>query len=229
MSDVSLEITRKTINVTMNRVPVASGESTGDMLASVYDPQTIYDDVFDRTNHTGTQEASTISDFDTEVENNSVVAANTSKLSGIEAGAEVNNISDANATDLTDGGDTALHAHTESIGIVISAYGADIEAATGVAYFDMPYAFTVTEVYGTMGVAPVGSSAIFDINEGGTSILTDLITVETGEVSSKTATTQPSLNDTSLASGARITFDIDQIGAGTAGQEVLIFLVGYRS
>jgi hypothetical protein len=34
-----------------------------------------------------------------------------SKLSGIEAGAEVNNISDANATDLTDSGDTALHYH----------------------------------------------------------------------------------------------------------------------
>lgn len=33
------------------------------------------------------------------------------KLAGIEAGAEVNNISDANATDLTDGGDTTLHTH----------------------------------------------------------------------------------------------------------------------
>jgi hypothetical protein len=34
-----------------------------------------------------------------------------SKLSGIETGAEVNNISDVNATDLTDGGDTTLHKH----------------------------------------------------------------------------------------------------------------------
>lgn len=33
------------------------------------------------------------------------------KLSGIEAGAEVNNISDVNATDLTDGWDTTLHTH----------------------------------------------------------------------------------------------------------------------
>lgn len=33
------------------------------------------------------------------------------KIAGIEAGAEVNNISDANATDLTDGGDTTLHDH----------------------------------------------------------------------------------------------------------------------
>lgn len=34
------------------------------------------------------------------------------KLTGIEAGAEVNNISDTNATDLTDGGATTLHKHS---------------------------------------------------------------------------------------------------------------------
>lgn len=34
------------------------------------------------------------------------------KLAGIETGAEVNNISDANATDLTDAGDSALHFHS---------------------------------------------------------------------------------------------------------------------
>ncbi len=61
-----------------------------------------------RANHTGTQAASTISDFDTEVANNTAVAANTakntypsadaSKLAGIAAGAEVNVQSDWNAT-----------------------------------------------------------------------------------------------------------------------------------
>ncbi len=35
-----------------------------------------------------------------------------SKLAGIESGAEVNNLSDANATDLTDGGDSSLHYHS---------------------------------------------------------------------------------------------------------------------
>lgn len=158
-----------------------------------------------RANHSGTQTASTISDFDTEVSNNTDVAANTSarhaavtvsdtssidftltgqqisaavipggvshsgladlnstnyyhltqanhtdltdggdstlhyhaadrnadnhssgstnkvftateqtKLAGIETGAEVNNISDVNATDLTDGGETSLHTHAFS-------------------------------------------------------------------------------------------------------------------
>jgi len=38
-------------------------------------------------------------------------ATEQTKLVGIEAGAEVNNISDANVTDLTDGGATTLHSH----------------------------------------------------------------------------------------------------------------------
>ena len=84
--------------------------------------------------------ASQISDFDTEVSNNTDVSdsfkkssdtlddisngttyvkshndytdTEKTKLSGIEAGAEVNNISDTNATDLTDGGNSTLHYHS---------------------------------------------------------------------------------------------------------------------
>jgi hypothetical protein len=41
----------------------------------------------------------------------SFTTADETKLDGIEAGAEVNNISDANVTDLTDGGTTTLHNH----------------------------------------------------------------------------------------------------------------------
>lgn len=40
-----------------------------------------------------------------------ITADERAKLSGIEEGAEVNNISDANAADLTDGGETILHTH----------------------------------------------------------------------------------------------------------------------
>ena len=69
----------------------------------------------------GSIDASDIDNFDTEVSNNSDVAANTAKrtypsddetkLAGISDGAEVNNISDADASDLTDGGTTTLHNH----------------------------------------------------------------------------------------------------------------------
>jgi hypothetical protein len=47
---------------------------------------------------------------DLQTDNNFTDALKT-KLDGIEAGAEVNNISDTNVTDLTDGTDTTLHTH----------------------------------------------------------------------------------------------------------------------
>lgn len=74
-------------NTTSNRFRVYNGtaweemgnsNATGDMLKSIYDPQNISDDTFDRANHTGTQTASTISNFQSTVSANTDVAANTS-------------------------------------------------------------------------------------------------------------------------------------------------------
>lgn len=48
---------------------------------------------------------------DTSTTNKFTTAGDISKLAGIDNGAEVNNISDVNATDLTDGGDSTLHYH----------------------------------------------------------------------------------------------------------------------
>ena len=45
--------------------------------------------LLDRANHTGTQTAATISDFDTEVSNNSAVAANTAKVTNATHTGEV--------------------------------------------------------------------------------------------------------------------------------------------
>jgi hypothetical protein len=56
----------------------------------------------------------TTSMYDEHVVNNAKISfdsTSSTKLGTIEEGAEVNNISDINATDLTDGGDTTLHDH----------------------------------------------------------------------------------------------------------------------
>ncbi|MFZ1301127.1 MAG: hypothetical protein WAQ27_00910 [Candidatus Microsaccharimonas sp.] len=49
---------------------------------------------------------------DTSATHKFTTAADISKLAGVQAGAEVNNISGVNATDLTDGGSSTLHYHT---------------------------------------------------------------------------------------------------------------------
>lgn len=66
-----------TVNVGETGLEFTAVSGLGDMTKAVYDPQTIEGDAFARANHTGTQAASTISDFDTEVSNNTDVAANT--------------------------------------------------------------------------------------------------------------------------------------------------------
>lgn len=57
---------------------VDGGGATGDMASNVYDPQNIVGDAFLRSNHTGQQLASTISNFDSAVAANTAVADNTS-------------------------------------------------------------------------------------------------------------------------------------------------------
>lgn len=61
------------------------GGGSGDMLAATYDPQNIAGDAFDRANHTGTQLAVTISDF------NAAVAAVAAVVGALQA---ANNLSD---------------------------------------------------------------------------------------------------------------------------------------
>lgn len=68
----------------------------GVMTDNNYDPTGISSDVFDRSNHTGTQLASTISNFATEVSGNAAVAANTAKVTNANHTGDV-----AGATTLT--------------------------------------------------------------------------------------------------------------------------------
>ncbi len=65
------------VMATMLDVTDAGG---GDMMASMYDPTGIEGSSFARTNHTGTQTANTISDFNIVVSGNSAVVANTAKV-----------------------------------------------------------------------------------------------------------------------------------------------------
>ena len=58
--------------------------------------------------HPATHSADIITDGTT---NKAYTATEKTKLAGIATGAQVNNISDVNATDLTDGGATTLHTH----------------------------------------------------------------------------------------------------------------------
>ena len=92
----------------------------------------------------------------------------------------------------------------------------------------MPYALTVTGVRANVNTAPVGSTIIVDINDGGTTILSTKLTIDASEKPSTTAAVPPVISDTALADDAEITIDIDQIGSGTAGKGLKVWIIGTR-
>lgn len=92
-----------------------------------------------------------------------------------------------------------------------------LTAGTAKVTFRMPYAGTLIAVKATLSTAQTsGNIFTVDINESGTSVLSTKLTIDNGEKTSTTAATAAVISDSSLASDAEITVDIDQIGDGTA-------------
>lgn len=116
---------------------------------------------------------------------------------------------------------------------LIIAVGDETTAATtGTAKvtFRMPYAFELTDIKASCTTAPTGSTAILDVNDGGSTIMTtNKLSIDAGETTTATAATAPTLTDTTLAADAEITIDIDQIGSSVAGAGYKVTLIGYRT
>ncbi len=72
-------------------------------------------------------------------------------------------------------------------------------------------------------VAPVGSNLIYDININGSSVLTNLIVVEDGNLTSKSGT-QPSFNVTIANEDTACSIDCDQVGSTTPGQNAVLVI-----
>jgi hypothetical protein len=89
----------------------------------------------------------------------------------------------------------------------------------------LPHAFTPTavELKTKTGGHPSGQSLIIDINEGGSTIFSTRPEVDAG------ATVEDGnhvFSDTSLAKGAEISMDIDQVGSTKAGSGITVMLKG---
>lgn len=120
-----------------------------------------------------------------------------------------------------------LRAPLQTIAVALSDRTTNLTTGTNKASFTMPYDFTVVEVQASVDTQQTAGSVLtFDVNEGGTSILSTKCTIDNNEDSSITAATSPVISDSSLAKGSKITWDIDQVG--TAGARGAIgYLIGY--
>lgn len=105
--------------------------------------------------------------------------ANAVKFNGIEAGAEANNISDVNATDLTDGGDTTLHGHTLA---KISDAGTAAALNVGIDASDIPQ----LDGSGKLNTSVLPGLALTDVYSEISEVAQLALTVQEGDVCIRT-------------------------------------------
>lgn len=103
-----------------------------------------------------------------------------------------------------------------------------ITVGTSKITFRMPFAMHVIDIRANMKTAPTGASAVFDVNEAGTSILSTKLSIDATEKTSVTAATPLVISDSTLADDAEMTIDFDQVGATVAGTGVKFWLYGYK-
>ena len=113
---------------------------------------------------------------------------------------------------------------TESLIVAVGDETTAITFGTGKVTFRMPYAFTLTEVRASLTTASSSGDPTIDINEGGTTILSTKLSIDSGEKTSTTATTPAVISDAAIADDAEITIDIDTAGTGATGLKV--YLIG---
>lgn len=108
--------------------------------------------------------------------------------------------------------------------IAISDETTALTTGTAKRTFRMPVGCTLVKVRASVNTAPVGATLIFDINEGGTSVLSTKLSIDASEKTSKTAASQAVISDSAIADDAEMTIDIDQVGSSTAGAGAKIIL-----
>lgn len=118
---------------------------------------------------------------------------------------------------------------TESHIIAVSDEATALTTGTAKVTFRMPYAFTLTAVRASVTTAPTGAVLTVDINEGGVSVLSTVITIDATEKTSTTAATPAVISDSALADDAEMTVDIDTVGSTIAGAGLKVVLIGTRT
>jgi len=105
----------------------------------------------------------------------------------------------------------------ENFIVAVSDETTALTTGTGKVTFRMPYAAKLAAIRASVTTAPTGASLIVDIKEGGTTILSTLLSIDAGAKTSTTATTPAVISDTNLADDAEMKIDVTQVGSTIAG------------
>lgn len=121
---------------------------------------------------------------------------------------------------------------TETIIVCLGDETTPIAVGTNKVVFRLPYGFVLSAVRASLTTAQATSGAgglvTVDINENGASILSTKLTIDNTEKTSTTAATAAVISDVNLADDAELSFDVDQVGDGTA-TGLKVYLIGKRA
>lgn len=136
-------------------------------------------------------------------------------------------------TRLIDGQTASGRSIKESVALVVGVGDETtaISAGTNKRRLRAPFAFTITEARASLASAQASGTAVtVDVNQGGNSIFTTVLTIDNSELTSTTAATPSVLNSTyvSVADDALIAIDIDACDGSTTAAGLKVTLIGYR-
>lgn len=115
-----------------------------------------------------------------------------------------------------------------TLGFSLSDETSNLEVATNVLRFRMPFGVELSGMRFTVNDAPTGAALQFDVNLNGTTILSTKATIDATETSTFTAATPLVISNSTLTNDGLIAFDIDQIGSTNPGAGAKVWLYGYR-
>lgn len=155
-----------------------------------------------------------------------VTVSNATTLSGNTSitGNLVANVTFVNNRGITFTDGSVLQSANTFMIIAVSDETTALTTGTAKVTFRAPFAMTLPQVpRASLTTASSSGNVAVDINAGGNSILSTVMTINANQTTSTTASAAPVLSTTSIADDAQITIDIDSAGTNAAGLKVTLY------
>ena len=126
--------------------------------------------------------------------------------------------------------DIATAAKTESLIIAAGDETTALTVADGKTEFQMPYAFTLTDVRATLTTAGSTSGVTtIDVEDDGASIFSTLLTIDSTEKTSTSAATAAVISGATIADGSIMKINVDVLSGGATEAGLKIAFIGYQT
>lgn len=166
--------------------------------------------------------------YEAEADTNAFTDANQTDLGAIQSDPSTASAFSASAwrTDLVVYTQTEVDDKIQAVQEGVHDPTANLTATDGVIDFRMPFSMTVSEIKVSATEAPTGSSITAHVEKNGVNILTTDLSIDDGELTSRTASTPAVIGESTFTDDDRITVDVSQIGSTTAGKGLHVYLIG---